>query len=292
MKKYTLRSISSLVLVLVLSLSLTCNSLAASSLYRENIISELLADGLSQADAEYYADVDCMFREMEAAGEVLDLDLVTCDITDEEVLANQAAFRNRVLSKDPAAIKKALLMDANISGQNDIESLVQQHEGLKKYTIIYADGSSISCNADNSVTPYGLTSDTFASGWLDNYADYSHAIEYKLVSGASYSKNRLDVKYTYSSTGSTMTYAVGTQSSYGVVLLANSTGGGITRAEATSSNPAEARNSVIYQVSGSISLTSPTGLSIAFNAGATWTQDIYYRVYKSGYWCADAATYT
>lgn len=88
-----------------------------------------------------------------------------------------------------------------------------------------------------------------------------------------------------------MTYAEGTQSSYGVILISNSNSGEISREKSTSTKPAEANNQVVYQVSGSIGFTM-NNVSVSISAGANWTNTVYFRVTKDGEWSAVAVVYT
>ena len=289
--------------VLAVSMFLSAPLVASASAYsvvEKQIIAELMADGLSRSDAEYYAALDAMRRQMEASGETIYLDDSTEELSIQEALQNQGAFRERVLNKDPAALKCALSMSDALNGSKDLERLITTYDEQDKYTIVYEDGSEITYDAKavakdktDLLHTNGTTDETFGSGTLDSgYTNYTGYGEYKLTSGTSYSKNRIDVEFTYASTGTTMTYANGTQSSYGIVTIANSNSGEISREKSTSTKPAEANNQVVYQISGALGGNFVHGnVSISISAGATWTQTVYYRVTKNGSWSAVASTY-
>lgn len=290
---------------LTLVLSLGTNALAASQenfeVRKNAIVSELMKDGLSRKDAEYYAALDAMIREMERTGEVMQLDDTVDEMDIDTALANQAMFRDSVLKKDPAAVKCALSMNASLLGQQEMQTLIATYQDQNEYTIVYPDGSKITYSSGSdeiksrdSLYASGTSSETFGSGTNTRYTDYTGYGEYKMTAGVNYSKNRVDVEYTYASTGVTMTYAEGSQSSYGAVLISNSNSGEISREKSTSTKPAEANNQVIYQVSasvgGNLTLLGPT-VSVSVSAGANWTQTVYFRVTKNGNWSAVASTY-
>lgn len=270
----------------------------------EQKIESMMADGLSNTDATYYASLDSMMRDMEKNNQKFDYGSNTASLSDKDVLQNQADFRKRVLDKDPAAMKKALSMSTSITGAGDIDDLRAKYQNMQKYEIIYSDGSKISvdCKVEpkentNVLNSSGLQSENFASGMMDQgYTTYTGYAEYTMTSLANYSKNRIDVNFNYAFTGTTMTYAVGNQSSYGVVLIANSNNGVISRASGTGSTPAEANNAVIFQVSGSVggsyNFASGFGLSASVNAGKCWTQTTFFRAYPSSIWRADSTVYT
>lgn len=114
------------------------------------------------------------------------------------------------------------------------------------------------------------------------------------TSDVSYSKVYLadTVTVDTSKTLAKMIYANGQQASYGVVTIANSNGGVISRAQNDVSLllPAESNNQVVFQVSGSFG-GSFSALSISVTAGASWTQSVFDRQYGSGGYSYYAATY-
>lgn len=263
-----------------------------------------MQDGLSRKDAEYYAALNTMIRTMEQTGEVFQLDDSVDSINPKNALANQPAFRERVLQKDPAAIKCALSMSSSLFGLEDIQALSNTYQDQNEYTIIYPDGSKISYRSgstpvsdQNTLYASGTTTDTFGSGTNTEYCPYDAYGEYKMESGVNYSKNRVDCKYDFNSTGATMTYVEGNQSSYGLVLISNSNSGEISRTKSTSTQPAEANNQVVFQISGSLGVGKEIKLvginvSVSISGGANWTQTVYFRVPKNGKWTAVAVTYT
>lgn len=304
MKKVTKKIISVLLAVSVI-FGTGINAYAATQddleVRERTIVSELMADGLSKKDAEYYAALDTMIRQMERTGEVLQLGDAVEAMDVDTALENQALFRARVLEKDPAAVKCALTMTSSLLGQQEMQALTATYQDQNEYTIVYPDGSKITYSSGTneiknpeSLYASGTSSETFGSGTITQYTNYTGYGEYKMTSGVNYSKNRVDVEYTYASTGVTMTYAEGSQSSYGVVLISNSNSGEISREKSTSTKPAEANNQVIYQISGSVGgSVTLVGyeVSVSISGGANWTQTVYFRVKKNGDWSAVASTY-
>jgi len=105
--------------------------------------------------------------------------------------------------------------------------------------------------------------------------------EWCFESELSYSKIHLYTEFLLGTDKiSKINYARGGQSSYGVVNIANSTGATISRTYSEGKDiPAEARNEVIFTVTGSFG-ASFLILSIGANPGYNWTQYIIFRLYE------------
>lgn len=105
-------------------------------------VKALKAVGLSQSDAEYYATVDDKIVELEDQKKTIDLTNVKA-ISFEEMAADPAQFRTKILNLDPAAIKAALYALESDMKQNDMEELVKQHPGQRAYEIQFPTGNTI-----------------------------------------------------------------------------------------------------------------------------------------------------
>ena len=105
--------------------------------------------------------------------------------------------------------------------------------------------------------------------------------EWSFESGVSFSKVYLYSEFELNDEGvSTIRYARGGQASYGIINIANSTGATISRAVSQGKDlPAEARNEVVFTVSGSFG-ASFLSLSISVEPGMNWTQYIIFRLYE------------
>lgn len=106
--------------------------------------------------------------------------------------------------------------------------------------------------------------------------------EWSFESGLAFSKVYLYTEFQLGEDRvSTIKYARGGQSSYGIVNIANSTGATISRAKSSGEDlPAEARNEVIFTVSGSFGATFLI-LSLSVEPGMNWTQYIIFRLYET-----------
>lgn len=270
-------------------------------------IENMKADGLSQQDAEYYANFDDKVKQMEANKEEFKLDSNTPDLSDADVAKDVKKNRDNILQGDKAAIKQGLKSIARLHDKNttaEMDSLMNQHQGQQEYVIQYPDGSKLSVKQhlaekvkDGNVYPSGYTEATMFSrhDYTSNGTYNNGYNEWSFITGVNYSKIRITFSFTltnYSNPGTVnMTYAMGAQSSYGVVGIANSNGGAISRAQNVQpSTPAEANTQVIFNVSGSFS-ASYLALSIGVTLGASWTQYVYERLYGDGMSWGVAATY-
>ncbi|EGW41090.1 hypothetical protein [Desulfosporosinus sp. OT] len=110
---------------------------------KEQLVQEMLNDGLSIDDANYYADVSKMFDKWKDEGKVLDLANVKEDLSDEYVNSNPKDFRARILSGDMVAIKKAFFSQAEKNGQKDIQEYLKKNPNVSSVKIAYPDSSYI-----------------------------------------------------------------------------------------------------------------------------------------------------
>ena len=253
--------------------------------------------GLNKEDATYYAKLDNMLKEMKQNNEKIDLDSSDIkDLSDNDVTKDVKSFREKVLSKDKAALKKAVKSLTYIKGTDETRKLMEKYRNMESYEIQYPDGSSVKVSGklqkkddnNNLVTPSAAYSEaymrtTYANG-NGNWSD-TETWQFKSAAGIANSSIYAEFNITnYANPGTvTMTYARGGQSYLGVVQISNSNGGTITRLhnDQSTQKPAEACNQVVFYVTGSFS-AGAYGLSLSVSAGAGWTQYTYVRVYGNG----------
>lgn len=110
---------------------------------------------------------------LESKGEIFEIDESVSDMTDEEVKSDIKTFREKILSGDKKAWKKALRSTARMyaDGGKKMEKLIKDNPGNSNYELIYPDGSTIIFNAgtvqktssDNLVRPSGEYKETYMS---------------------------------------------------------------------------------------------------------------------------------
>lgn len=302
-----MKKILSFVLVISMFLCLTYNSFASNEGLSseektdQQKIQDMVSDGLSYDDAKYYAQLDDMVINMEKNKQEFTLDKHTKELTDQDVASDLKGFRAKILKGDKAATKKGLESIVNLQKNVDkMQKFIDKNKGQSQYEMQFPDGSKISVKnysaqpvLDNKVYPQGYSEGIVydSQGLYKNDGTYTYGyFEWRFETGTSYSKVRITYSLNMSNAVATMTYAMGAQSSYGSVSIANTTGGTITRTSSSGSGtPAEVCNQVVFSVSSSFSATFKV-LSIAVNAGANWTQYAYVRIYGSGN-CYSVAAY-
>lgn len=284
-------------------------------------VNELIAEGIKKEDAEYYIMLNNLVRKLEAENIELLIDKDVEDIPDHEFLINKTYYREKILEGDKRALKKAMKsLDSLINGYEYAEKVISTFSDKAAFEIIYPDGSKISYDTrvkesseraereralqrknkdslenlrtllkgykkkdaykpvklgyEETIMDEGITYAYDNIGWREG--------EWSFESGLSFSKVYLYTEYQLGSDGtSIIKYARGGQSSYGIVNIANSTGGVISRPSSNGEEfPAEARNEVIFTVSGSFGATFLI-LSLAVEPGMNWTQYIIFRLYDS-----------
>lgn len=290
----------------------------------EEEVHELVIQGLTKSDAEYYIRLDKIVSLLEQENIEVKLDEDIEDISDREFFNNQSYYREKILQGDKVALKKALKsVDNIINGSEYTEKIISAFSDKASYEIIYPDGSrifyntkvkesekkalierqqqkglksKISENADNignnndykgkhpiyKPVKLGYEETIMDQGVTFAYENLgSRDGEWSFESGLSFSKVYLYTEFQLSDNGvSTIKYARGGQSSYGIVNIANSTGAVISRTTSEGSDmPAEARNEVIFTVSGSFG-ASFLILSLSVEPGMNWTQYIIFRLYE------------
>lgn len=284
-------------------------------------VNELIADGVKKEDAEYYIRLNNLVRRLEEENIEILIEKDVEDISDHEFLTNKAYYREKILNGDKRALKKAMKsLDNLINGCEYAEKVISTFSDKAAVEIIYPDGSKISYDtrikesgkraererelqSDNKAVMGSLSNPLERHEKKDVYKpvklEYEETImdegityaydnigwregEWAFESGLSFSKVYLYTEFQLGSDGvSTIKYARGGQSSYGIVNIANSTGGVVSRPSSKGEEfPAEARNEVIFTVSGSFGATFLI-LSLAVEPGMNWTQYIIFRLYDS-----------
>lgn len=154
--------------------------------------------------------------------------------------------------------------------RKDVNNVVNM-EGVEKEKFV-----------DNHSTKNGYKETIMDDGLTYAYEKLSSREgEWSFESGVSFSKVYLYSEFELNDEGvSTIRYARGGQASYGIINIANSTGATISRAVSQGKDlPAEARNEVVFTVSGSFG-ASFLSLSISVEPGMNWTQYIIFRLYE------------
>lgn len=287
----------------------------------EDEVKNLVTAGMIREDAEYYYRLNNLVKRLEEEKiQVLIKDNIE-DISDKEFLLNKAYYRERILQGDKRAIKKALKsLDNLINGGEYAERVINTFSDKAAVEILYPDGAKISYvtrskqfnkksikksdfEGKESEVEEALKSQWYSQGGSAIYKPYSLAYEEVIMeegfaygsegsgwregewafeSGLAFSKVYLYTEFQLGSDGvSKINYVRGGQSSYGIINIANSTGGVISRPYSQDEGlPAEGRNEVIFTVSGSFG-ASFLILSLAAEPGMNWTQYIIFRLYPT-----------
>lgn len=256
--------------------------------------------GVSYKDAQYYAELDNKFIELERNKVVIDLSDVEA-LSTQFALANPNSFKEMVMELDPAAIKTALQSSSYVNGFDDVNELMEKNPNRAKYEIQYNDGSSVSVISSpgepqekKEVTPSAYEEDIY---WVSAHCGGSSCInastEWTFTSALGYAKASIfNLNYGISYNGKdtyTMTvgnYDVGA-ASYGVVTYSTPSKNTISSATYYVPNwgpptNAQAQGYFNATVSASVggSLNFAFGsLSLSVNGGASWTQYVNYRVF-------------
>lgn len=251
---------------------------------------ELIGDGLTRSEAEFYIKFDKIVKEIEKRGLAVNLEGYENSISDEEFSSNIGWYREKILEGDREAIAKGLTTVTNVINEDLYRQISEAFYSGDYYETVFEDGSRISFVEKNVSKIREAEVDSVGDGYNEAVMeegivypyDREHYKEgqWRFQSGISYSKVYLYVEYDIDEdSGVTeITYSRGGQSSYGVVSIANSTGASIVRQCSNKSIPAEARNEVIFTVSSSFGATFLI-LSMSLNAGMSWTQYIIFKIY-------------
>lgn len=275
-----------------------CDEVRNSPVDEEELL-KLMEEGLNREDAEFYIKLDKIIKNIEADGIDVILDDSIEDISDRDFRNNKEYYRNQILKGDKVALKKAFKSLKNIfSGEEYTEKVMNTFSDKSAYEIIYPDGSKITYNTknrakenlnkeeDNHRTAL-ISKLAYEETLMEDGVSYSYGslaareAEWSFESELSYSKVYLYTEFFLGKDKvSKINYVRGGQSSYGVVNIANSTGATISRESSEGRDmPAEARNEVVFTVTGSFG-ASFLILSIGANPGYNWTQYIIFRLYE------------
>ncbi len=259
---------------------------------------KLTREGLDKEDAEFYIRLDEIVERLEQCDLEVILDNSIEDITDKDFRNNKEYYRNQILKGDKVALKKAFKSLKNIFSEEEYtEKVINTFANKSAYEIIYPDGSKITYNTKNSqrenlnreknIKKPVMSNQGYEEILMEEGVSYAYGkveakeAEWSFESELSYSKVHLYTEFLLGTDKiSKINYARGGQSSYGVVNIANSTGATISRTYSEGKEiPAEARNEVIFTVTGSFG-ASFLILSIGANPGYNWTQYIIFRLYE------------
>lgn len=274
-----------------------CDEVRTTPVDEEELL-KLTREGLDKEDAEFYIRLDEIVERLEQCDLEVILDNSIEDITDKDFRNNKEYYRNQILKGDKVALKKAFKSLKNIFSEEEYtEKVINTFANKSAYEIIYPDGSKITYNTKNSQRE-NLNREKYIKKPVMSNAGYEEILmeegvsyaygkveskeaEWCFESELSYSKIHLYTEFLLGTDKiSKINYARGGQSSYGVVNIANSTGATISRTYSEGKEiPAEARNEVIFTVTGSFG-ASFLILSIGANPGYNWTQYIIFRLYE------------
>jgi hypothetical protein len=274
-----------------------CDEVRTTSVDEEELL-KITREGLGKEDAEFYIRLDEIIERLEECDLEVILDNSIEDITDKDFRNNKEYYRNQILKGDKVALKKAFKSLKNIfSGEEYTEKVINTFANKSAYEIIYPDGSKITYNTKNSqrenlnrennIKKPVISNAGYEEILMEEGVSYAYGkveakeAEWSFESELSYSKIHLYTEFLLGTDKiSKINYARGGQSSYGVVNIANSTGATISRTYSEGKDiPAEARNEVIFTVTGSFG-ASFLILSIGANPGYNWTQYIIFRLYE------------
>ncbi|MDR3271393.1 MAG: hypothetical protein LBT32_07815 [Peptococcaceae bacterium] len=262
--------------------------------YIQQKTAELLDEGMSEADASYYAQVDYMVKDMEQRGEVFTADPTLPELTDEDVSRDINAYRQKILNGDNAAITHALKSTARIlsEGTERLSELIKNSPNQSQYQIIYPDGSTISFSP-SKILPisdddliYPSAEYLMDSSTLPNSGNYTCLDAYwRFQAGISYAEvglKRTDHTLNKTTFSTSIIYALGDASHAGIVSASSPTTMTSRSTNNNSTNmPAEAYCYSYMSVSGAFSATFGT-LSVSGNVGLGWTQYIFVRSWGDG----------
>jgi len=274
-----------------------CDEVRTTPVDEEELL-KLTREGLCKEDAEFYIRLDEIVERLEQCDLEVILDNSIEDITDKDFRNNKEYYRNQILKGDKVALKKAFKSLKNIFSEEEYtEKVINTFANKSAYEIIYPDGSKITYNTKNSqrenlnseknIKKPVMSNKGYEEILMEEGVSYAYGkveakeAEWCFESELSYSKIHLYTEFLLGTDKiSKINYARGGQSSYGVVNIANSTGATISRTYSEGKDiPAEARNEVIFTVTGSFG-ASFLILSIGANPGYNWTQYIIFRLYE------------
>jgi hypothetical protein len=284
---------------------------------REERIKEMVINGLSRKQAEYYVTLGDKFRQLEKEGIVIDVASAP-DLSQQEILSDPAGFRERILDLDPAAIKAALKSPIYTQGYDDVKKLAQKYPKRGKYVVQYPEGSSVEMIIDTgqranakAVEPSAYGQDIY---WRSANCHgggpgkcVNASTQWKFTGDLYWAKASVfNLDYTISSKDShrywkseTGYYDVGSASD-GVVTV--TTPNKNTKADSTwwdsengpvnpywSQAQGYFNSTLSHSVGGSINFVFAS-LSLDVNSGRSWTQYVNFRSYADA-WVEGIAAY-
>lgn len=205
----------------------------------DELVQEMLKDGLTQDDADYYSKVDILVNQIE----LQNIDIDTClkneqKFSDDYVRLNPDKLKDGVLKLDTRALKTVLSQnDALFQGSNDTKDAAQtlSNNGYN-VTIEYADGSKAillgNTVKDQSEDSEVKTNTNFVGPWNSSYmwdfdlsdkaaGNYVSTSSWTYTSGVSYANVEDVFHWTLGTTKKTVTAVsdTGASSYAGVVKV-------------------------------------------------------------------------
>ncbi|MGG4394990.1 hypothetical protein ABEX25_11895 [Paenibacillus thiaminolyticus] len=260
---------------------------------KDEIIQELMGEGYSLDDSNFYAKMDILAAQLENNGIVLE-DTAN-EYSDLYIKANKEEIRKKALELDPSAIKALFKSSQSMSlGNEDIEKaqqLIKPFNDEMKYNIKYPDGSSATFYIKTSSNEYqqeGIKTNTNLSGpWNqsegftgENFeanpsSEYTTTTWWSYNAGISTAKVEDVLKWGHRDKSSVIDFVSDTGSSFyaGVVkidteYLSNSQTGYNSEREYV----LQGYTDVVFTVSASFSASFGKYLGISVDAGAGWHQ--------------------
>ncbi|SFA51262.1 hypothetical protein SAMN05192569_102932 [Parageobacillus thermantarcticus] len=267
---------------------------------KDEIVRDLVNDGLSFEDAEYYAKLDILVNQLEKRNIEVNFDN-TPDYSDQYVKAHKKELRDQALNLDKKALKAVLsknkAMNQGVKDLNNVLDLMQEKYKDNKemenrvIEIKYADGSSLIFNTgivkEQEKTkevkpqstllggPWNKTADIDSVNATDNDGGtYRSTTSWSYVSGASYAKVTDVLRWSFNGKSDlTLSYLSdeGASSYAGVVTVDKEYRSNHKTGYNDDWHVVQGYTDVQFKVSGSFSASFKV-LGISVNAGAGWHQ--------------------
>lgn len=266
----------------------------------EELVSELINDGLTQDDADYYAKMDILVNQIE----LHNIDVESClkdekKLPDDYIRLNPDDVRSRALNLEPSALKTVLsqndaLDEGKKVAQNAMNAMEQESNQCFDITVDFGDGSKIIATSDTvkdkaeDTELVTNTDDTHVKGpWNSSHfydydltyktnGNYTTKSSWKYISGNSIAKVEDVYKWSYKvakdgKKSATYISDSGASSYAGVVTVdSENISNHQNKLADEDGEYIQGYTDVVFSVSGSFAGTFEGVLSISVNAGAGW----------------------
>lgn len=270
-----------------------CVEVASTSSSEEVTIEMLLDAGYTQEGAENLLELDRILKKAESFGQVIDyIDgewIITPSSSDglNHVTETERDFVIKVLSPYVTQVSSRSFTKSREQAYAELNQSIRENPDAKSHLIDMGNGRYLKCTTsivDSEATPSILRGNSVAG---DQYVFFSYAsksLSYTLeaFAGVYYAKVVINATADCKSSGMYLSHVSGTQASVGIISIQNAS-------YSTQDSPAtsvgdwcEARNDVIFAISGSVGITLLKGvISISVSGGANWTQSAILRAWKT-----------